>query len=298
MAPPTPGRPPTVEREAFATNGLVGLVFVLAFFGGAVLFGLLSGGAGSLVFIVLAGLCGLFALFCMGGFFVLEPNQAEVLKFLGRYRGTVQQNGWYWTNPFTTKRKISLRAQNFNTPKLKVNDADGNPIEIAAVVVWRVRDTARASFDVEHYPQFIEVQSETALRHIATTYPYDVGNKPNEPTLRGSADLVASDLQRELQERLDRPGIEVIETRLTHLAYSPEIAGAMLQRQQAAAIIAARQRIATGAVGIVETVLADLSKNGVVKLTPDQKAQMVGSLLVVLTSDRGAQPVLSTGSTS
>jgi regulator of protease activity HflC (stomatin/prohibitin superfamily) len=290
---PTPGTP---EREAFATHGLVGLLIVLVLLGGAIALVATGFALQAFPLVPIGFVVGIFALLCNGGMFVLQPNQAEVLVFLGRYRGTVRRNGWYWTNPFTTKRKLSLRVQNFNTPKLKVNDADGNPIEIAAVVVWRVADTARATFDVEHYPQFIEVQSETALRHIATTYPYDVGSKPDEPTLRGSADIVGGDLRKELGERLAVAGIEIVETRLTHLAYSPEIAGAMLQRQQAAAIIAARQRIAQGAVGIVETVLSDLGKNAVVKLTPDQKAQMVSSLLVVLTSDRGAQPVLATGS--
>ncbi len=290
-------RATTPERDAFALHGFVGLLLILLLGGAAVGFIGLSGAFGNILFVVLAIGCGLAAVLSIGGMFVLQPNQAEVLVFLGRYRGTLKSAGWFWTNPFTTKRKLSLRVQNFNTPKLKVNDADGNPIEIAAVVVWRVRDTARATFDVEHYPQFIEVQSETALRHIATAYPYDVGGKPDEPTLRGSADVVGGALKVELGERLAVAGIEVVETRLTHLAYSPEIAGAMLQRQQAAAIIAARSRIASGAVGIVETVLSDLAKNGVVKLTPEQKAQMVSSLLVVLTSDRGAQPVLSTGST-
>jgi regulator of protease activity HflC (stomatin/prohibitin superfamily) len=282
----------TPERQAFALPGIVGLLLVLLLGGGAVACFLLGVFAPGLF--IAGALLGLAAFLSIGGLFVIQPNQAEVLVFLGRYRGTVHKDGWYWTNPFTAKRKLSLRVQNFNTPTLKVNDADGNPIEIAAVVVWRVADTARASFDVEHYPQFIEVQAETAVRHIANEYPYDVGADPKSPTLRGSADEVARTLKVELQARLDVAGIQVVETRLTHLAYSPEIAGAMLQRQQAAAIIAARSRIATGAVGIVETVLNDLAKNGFVKLTPDQKAHMVSSLLVVLTSDRGAQPVLST----
>ncbi len=292
MAPPAAGTP---ERPAFALPGLVGLLLIFALFGLA-LAGILVGIGLGLVGLVPVGVVlGILGFLAIGGMFILQPNQAEVLVFLGRYRGTVRREGWYWTNPFTSKRKLSLRVQNFNTPTLKVNDAEGNPIEIAAVVVWRVRDTGRASFDVEHYTQFIEVQSETAVRHIATEYPYDIGTNPGQPTLRGSADVVGAELRKELGERLGVAGIEVLETRLTHLAYSPEIAGAMLQRQQAAAIIAARSRIATGAVGIVETVLSDLAKNGVVKLTPDQKAQMVSSLLVVLTSDRGAQPVLTTG---
>lgn len=292
MAPPTAGSTP--EKPAFALPGVVGLVIILLLGGGAV--ALVLVGLSVPVLLVVGILLGIAAFLCIGGLFVIQPNQAEVLVFLGRYRGTVRQDGWYWTNPFTTKRKLSLRVHNFNTPTLKVNDADGNPIEIAAVVVWRVLDTAHATFDVENYPQFIEVQAETAVRHIANEYPYDVGADPKAATLRGSADQVSRTLNVELQSRLDVAGIQVVETRLTHLAYSPEIAGAMLQRQQAAAIIAARSRIATGAVGIVETVLKDLSRSGHVKLTAEQKAQMVSSLLVVLTSDRGAQPVLQTGS--
>jgi regulator of protease activity HflC (stomatin/prohibitin superfamily) len=283
----------TEERVAFALPGIVGLLLVLLFLGvGIALF--LVGVGGAHVGFVASGIgLGIVGLLCIGGMFVIQPNQGEVLVFLGKYRGTVKDAGWYWTNPFTSKRKVSLRVQNFNTPRLKVNDADGNPIEIAAVVVWRVLDTGRASFDVENYSQFIEIQSETALRHITTQYPYDVGSDDGKPTLRGSADVVGKALKDELQERLAVAGIEVIETRLTHLAYSPEIAGAMLQRQQAAAIIAARSRIATGAVGIVESVLENLAKSGAVKLTADQKAHMVSSLLIVLTSERGAQPVLS-----
>jgi regulator of protease activity HflC (stomatin/prohibitin superfamily) len=293
--PPTAGSTP--ERPAFALPGLVGLLLILLLGGGAVAcLVLAANGVGALLVPGLA--LGAAALLCIGGLFVIQPNQAEVLVFLGRYRGTVRRDGWYWTNPFTSKRKISLRVQNFNTPTLKVNDAEGNPIEIAAVVVWRVLDTGRVSFDVENYGQFVQVQAETAVRHIANEFPYDVGADPDTPTLRGSADLVARQLRTELQARLDVAGIQVVETRLTHLAYSPEIAGAMLQRQQAAAIIAARRRIATGAVGIVEAVLTDLQKSGHVKLTADQRANMVSSLLVVLTSDRGAQPVLATGSAS
>jgi len=283
----------TAERVAFALPGFVGLLLILVMIGGAIGAGIL-GAYGLFFFVPVAIVLGILALMFIGGNFVIQPNQAEVLVFLGRYRGTVKAAGWYWTNPFTTKRKVSLRVQNFNTPRLKVNDADGNPIEIAAVVVWRVFDTARATFDVERYPQFVEVQSETAVRHIATQYPYDIGSDPDKPTLRGSADEVAQALRVELQQRLDAAGIEVMDTRLTHLAYSPEIAGAMLQRQQASAIIAARGRIATGAVGIVESVIEALEKTKVVKLSPEQKARMVSSLLIVLTSERGAQPMLAT----
>src|ERR1051326_498335 len=288
-APPMPAPAPqatssavTRERPAFALPGIVGLLLILLVLG----FGIAMIAMSLYVAAFLAGVgivAGILGLIFFAGMFVIQPNQAEVLVFLGHYRGTVREAGWYWTNPFTSKRKVSLRVQNFNTPRLKVNDADGNPIEIAAVVVWRVLDTGRASFDVENYSQFIEIQSETALRHITTQYPYDVGSDAKQPTLRGSADVVGKTLQDELQERLAVAGIQVVETRLTHLAYSPEIAGAMLQRQQAAAIIAARSRIATGAVGIVESVLENLAKSGAVKLTADQKAHMVSSLLIVLT---------------
>lgn len=286
-------RPATPERQAFATHGMVGVLFVFLLLAAtAVMIGVAFRGAPGLG--ILAILFGLGALISLAGFFVIQPNQAEVLVFLGKYRGTVRRNGWFWTNPFTSKRKVSLRVQNFNTPQLKVNDAEGNPVEIGAVVVWHVADTARATFDVENYAQFIEVQSETALRHIATEFPYDVGTDAKVATLRGSPDQVTKALDTELAERLSVAGIQVVETRLTHLAYAPEIAGAMLQRQQAAAILAARNRIATGAAGIVEQVLKNLEKAKVVTLTADQRAHMVTSLLVVLTSERGAQPVLST----
>jgi regulator of protease activity HflC (stomatin/prohibitin superfamily) len=296
MAPT--GSSVTQERVAFALPGIVGLLLVLLLFAAAIALVATGVGAGIIGLVLPGILLGILGFLLVGGMFVIQPNQAEVLVFLGKYRGTVKEAGWYWTNPFTSKCKVSLRVQNFNTPRLKVNDADGNPIEIAAVVVWRVLDTGRASFDVENYAQFIEIQSETALRHITTQYPYDVGSDERKPTLRGSADVVGKALQDELQERLAAAGIQVVETRLSHLAYSPEIAGAMLQRQQANAIIAARSRIATGAVGIVETVLENLAKSGAVKLTADQKAHMVSSLLIVLTSERGAQPVLSATTTA
>lgn len=245
--------------------------------------------------IVLASLLFTVATLCWNGFFVVQPNQAEVLVLFGRYLGSVKHDGWYFTNPLVTKKKISQRVHNFNSPQLKVNDADGNPIEIAAVVVWRVVDTAHAIFDVEDYIKFVEIQAETAIRHLASQYPYDDGQHPGEPSLRGAADQVAADLQRELQARLDLAGIAVIEARLSHLAYSPEIAGAMLQRQQAAAIIAARQKIVEGAVSMVEMALQMLAENQTVTLTPERKADLVSNLLVVLTSDRATSPVLPVG---
>ena len=243
--------------------------------------------------VALGVLLGLLTLFLARGFFILQPNEAKVITLFGRYVGTVRESGWYWTNPFAMKSTVSLRVHNFNTPQLKVNDLDGNPIEIAAVIAWRVIDTARASFDVENYQQFVHVQAETAVRYLAGKYPYDIPHTEHEPTLRGSSDEVMSALRGELQQRLDLAGIEVLDARLTHLAYSSEIAGAMLQRQQAAAILAARKIIVQGAVGMVEDVIQTLETKGILHgMETKERAEMVRSLLVVLTSDRGAQPVV------
>lgn len=244
---------------------------------------------------VLAIILFVVSLVCLNGLFVVQPNQAVVLILFGRYVGSVKHDGWYFTNPLVSKKRISLRVHNFTSQQLKVNDAYGNPIEIAAVVVWRVVDTARAIFDVEDYTRFVEVQAETAIRHLASQYPYDDGHKPGEPSLRGSADEVAAALQKELQARLELAGIAVIEARLSHLAYSPEIAGAMLQRQQAEAIIAARQKIVEGAVTMVEMALSMLDEKQTVALSPEKKADLVSNLLVVLTSDRAATPTLPLG---
>ena len=230
------------------------------------------------------------------GFFVVNPNGSRVLVLFGRYRGTARTPGFWWTNPFTVKTKISLRAHNLNGQKLKVNDLLGNPIEIAAVVVWQVRDTAQALFDVENYAQYVEVQSESAVRHLASSHPYDEGQAQDVKTsLRGSGDQVAAELRRELSERLSLAGIEVVEARLSHLAYAPEIASAMLQLQQASAVIAARGRIVEGAVGMVEHALQMLSERKVLELDPERKAAMVSNLLVVLCSHSAPTPVLNTG---
>ena len=245
-----------------------------------------------------AGIAGVVALvsgiLALTGLFTVPPNTARVLMLFGAYKGTVRDPGFRWANPFMTKRSVSLRAHNLNGEKIKVNDKSGNPIEIAAVVVWRVRDTAQAVFDVENYTDFVAVQSETAVRHLASTHPYD-GGTDEELSLRGSADVVSRELQRELQDRLGRAGVEVIEARLSHLAYAPEIAGAMLRRQQAAAIIAARQKIVEGAVGMVEMALDHLAKRDVVRLDDERKAAMVSNLLVVLCSEQAAQPVVNSG---
>lgn len=231
------------------------------------------------------------------GFFIVDPNRACVLVLFGHYKGTVRKDGFYWTNPFTSKRKLSLRAHNLDGSKLKVNDLLGNPIEISAVVVWRVQDTARASFDVEDYEEYVQVQSEAALRHMATKYPYDdLHSEGVEITLRGSTEEVAAELEKELAGRLKEAGIQVIEARLNHLAYAQEIASAMLQRQQAKAIIAARAQIVEGAVGMVEQALDQLSEKEIVHLDDERKAALVGNLLVVLCSQENTQPMLNTGS--
>jgi len=227
------------------------------------------------------------------GFFVVNPNEAAALLLFGSYKGTVKQNGFCWANPFMTKRKISLRARNLNGEKIKVNDLAGNPIEIAAVVVWRVVETAEALFEVDDYHEYVETQSEAAVRHMASAYPYD--GPEDQLTLRGTTDELSERLEKELQERLNRAGVEVIEARLSHLAYASEIAGAMLQRQQASAVVAARQQIVAGAVGMVELALDELNKKSIVELDDDKKATMVSNLMVVLCSEHTAQPVVNTG---
>ena len=233
----------------------------------------------------------------LGGFFTLQPNQAAVLLLFGRYKGTVRTSGFHWANPFLTKTKISLRARNLNMETIKVNDLRGNPIEIAAVVVWHVSDTAQAVFDVDHFESYVSVQSEAALRHLASAYPYDSGeHEEDHLTLRGSMDEVSVALTKELQERVSKAGVEIEEARLSHLAYSPEIAGAMLQRQQAEAIVAARTRIVDGAVGMVEMALAKLEEKQTVQLDEERKAAMVSNLLVVLCGEKAAHPVVNAGS--
>jgi len=228
------------------------------------------------------------------GFFTLQPNEGAVLILFGDYKGTVRESGFHFANPFLKKVKISLRARNFNSDKIKVNDKRGNPIEIAAVVVWRVKDSAQAAFDVDHYESYVSIQSESALRHTAGNYAYDEGEQ-DEVTLRGGGDEVATALMAELQVRLERAGVIVEEARLTHLAYAPEIAQAMLRRQQAEAVIAARQKIVHGAVSMVEMALNELAQKKVVELDAERKAAMVSNLLVVLCSESEAQPVLNTG---
>jgi len=230
----------------------------------------------------------------MLGFFIVNPNDAKALLLFGKYAGTVKVGGFHWANPLFLKKRLSLRVRNFESSKIKVNDHDGNPIEIAAVVVWRVVDTYEALFEVDDYQHYVQVQSEGAMRNLATQYPYDT-HLDGEKSLRGNTLAIAEQLKIEVQERLAQAGVAVLEARINHLAYAPEIASAMLQRQQAGAIIAARQRIVEGAVGMVEMALEMLSKRGVVELDNDRKAAMVSNLLVVLCGDRSAQPVVNTG---
>ncbi|MGC1395019.1 MAG: SPFH domain-containing protein [Coleofasciculaceae cyanobacterium] len=232
----------------------------------------------------------------ISGFFTVEPNQAVVLVFFGRYIGTVREAGFWWANPFATKRKVSLRVRNFNSKQLKVNDAQGSPIEIAAVVVWQVVDSAKSRFSVDDYEEFIAIQSETALRALANRYPYDAPDESSIPSLRGIPDEVALELQKEVQARLEVAGVEVLEARLSHLAYAPEIAQAMLRRQQARAIIDARRQIVEGAVGMVDEALKRLSERQIIDLDEERKAAMINNLLVVLTSEQNTQPVINTGS--
>ncbi|GGU75459.1 SPFH domain-containing protein [Lentzea flava] len=249
----------------------------------------------STVVLVIAVLLHLAASLIMKGLFTVAPGEARVLQFLGRYVGTVRTDGLRWANPFTTREKISTRIRNHETQALKVNDADGNPIEIAAVVVWQVEDTARARFEVDDFVRFVGIQTETAVRHIATSYPYD-SHEEAGLSLRENADEITETLAIEIAARVQSAGVKVIESRLTHLAYAPEIAQAMLQRQQASAVVAARTRIVEGAVGMVELALQRLAEQDVVELDEERKAAMVSNLLVVLCGDRSTQPVVNAGS--
>jgi len=228
------------------------------------------------------------------GFFVVQPNEGRVLVLFGKYVGSVRESGFWWANPFLVKKHVSMRIRNFNSEKIKVNDNHGNPIEIAAVIVWKVVDTARALFDVEDFEQFVAIQSETAIRGLATQYPYDSQDEERS-SLRGNTQEISEQLQKEVQTRLDAAGVSIIESRISHLAYAQEIAQAMLRRQQAQAIIAARRKIVEGAVGMVEDALKMLSEHNIVELDEDKKATMVNNLMVALVSESDAQPVINTG---
>jgi SPFH domain/Band 7 family protein len=283
------------ENEYRATAGLPTLLIVLAIALLATV-GIIHGvreqsavQAGASAFVAVLAFIGL------GGFFTVNPGEAKALQLFGEYKGSVRQQGFWWANPFLSKKGISLRIRNFETAKLKVNDNHGNPIEIAAIVVWKVVDTAEALFEVDNYSAYVEVQSESAVRTVAQSYPYDTHGE-NEEALSTHTSEVSSALQQAIQDRLARAGVEVVEARISHLAYAPEIAQAMLQRQQASAIIAARFKIVEGAVGMVENALEMLSGKGIVVLDEERKAQMVSNLLVVLCSERSVQPIVNAGS--
>jgi regulator of protease activity HflC (stomatin/prohibitin superfamily) len=285
------------EYLATSRNGFAMAAFGLALMLAAALLVLRAGGPAGIVLGAVALLAGLY---CLIGMYTLKPNQAALLSLFGSYRGTDRTEGLRWNNPFYSRVKMSTRAHNFNSEKLKVNDLRGNPIEIAAAIVWRVQDTACASYDVEDFTSYVLTQAEAAVRHVASSYAYDNldetgGSHPQEITLRSGADHVAAALSSELQARFALAGIVVVDAKLTHLAYAPEIAGSMLRRQQAQAIISARALIVQGAVGMVEMALKGLQERGLVELDDERKAAMVTNLLVVLCSDHDATPVVNTG---
>lgn len=283
------------EINAKTKSGGVILLFSMILFVVSVCVFIAGIAVGPEVLIALGIILFTLFIFILPGFFTIQPNEAMVLVLFGKYVGSVKDAGWHWANPFYTKRKISLRSRNLNGEKIKVNDEMGNPIEIADVIVWRVENTAEAIFDVDNYVDYVHVQSESALRHLAGMYPYDATEDTHTISLRGSADEVSEALKNELQQRLGKAGVVVEEARLSHLAYAPEIAAAMLQRQQAAAIIAARQKIVEGAVGMVQMALTKLSENEIVELDEERKAAMVSNLLVVLCGERSTQPIINTG---
>jgi regulator of protease activity HflC (stomatin/prohibitin superfamily) len=282
------------EKELHPPSGITFLVFLVPAFLGSMAMLVLAARTRQPVLILVCALVVAFLGVLLGGFFVVNPNEAKVLQLFGKYMGSAREPGLRWANPFYMKKKVSLRVVSFESGKLKVNDLDGNPVEIAAIVVWKVVDSAQAVFQVDDYGEYVRVQSEAALRGLATRYPYDV-HDDEKTSLRGSTALVAEQLQREVEERVEAAGVQILEARISHLAYAPEIAQAMLQRQQAAAIIAARTRIVEGAVSMVEMALDRLLKNGTVHLDEERKAAMVSNLLVVLCGDRSAHPVINAG---
>lgn len=280
------------EKIIKVSDGWTMLLVTIGMIAGAV--ALAASHAGLMAYIA-AAILGLLALFFCFGFFTLQPNEARVLLLFGDYLGTERRSGFFFTNPLNTKARISLRSRNFNSEKLKVNDRRGNPIEIGAVIVWRVQDTAQATFDVNDFHDYVHVQSESAIRHLANSYPYDHSEDESEVSLRSSVDEVSQVLLHELQERVRKAGVVIEEARLTHLAYAPEIANAMLRRQQAEAIIAARQKIVHGAVSMVDMALRELANKQVVQLDEERKASMVGNLLVVLCGEAETHPVINAG---
>ena len=282
------------EREYHGLPGIPVLVTLLAVGGLLVWLLVVTIQGRNPLAIILTSLALALVTFLMFGHFMVNPNEGKVLQLFGAYRGTAKVQGLRWANPLLMKKAVSLRVRNFESGRLKVNDSDGNPVEIAAVVVWKVVETAEAVFEVDDYENYVHVQTESALRNLTTSYPYDA-HDDQLISLRGHTNAVADHLKREIQDRLAKAGVDVIEARISHLAYAPEIAAAMLQRQQAGAIIAARQRIVEGAVGMVEMALDMLSQKEIVNLDDERKAAMVSNLLVVLCGERGAQPILNTG---
>ena len=283
------------EQPISSLPGIPVLLFIiLALLGAGALF---IGGVSTAnpLLIIGAVVTGLVLLVCLGGFYMVEPNQTAVLSLFGKYVGTVNEPGLRWNNPFYSAKKVSLRVRNFESGRLKVNELEGSPIEIAAVIVWEVVDSAEAVYNVDDYESFVHIQSESALRAMATSYPYDQ-HEDGQISLRSHTNEISQHLKEQLDERLTTAGVNVIDARISHLAYSPEIAQAMLQRQQANAVVAARTRIVYGAVSMVEMALEELKKAGVVELDEERKANMVSNLLVVLCSDRATQPVVNTGS--
>ena len=289
-------KPKVVERSARDLNGWPVLGLAVVAVAAAVVLFIVGIDGENTALVVIAIVLFVAGMILAGGLTPVSPGRARVLQILGRYAGTIRTDGLRWVNPISTRKEISTRIRNHETAVAKVNDADGNPIEIAAVVVWQVEDTAQATFEVDDFVEFVAIQTETAVRHIANSYPYDVHTEEGGLSLRDSTDEITGTLSTEIGVRVQAAGVHVIESRITHLAYAPEIAQAMLRRQQAGAIVAARQRIVEGAVGMVELALERLSEHNVVELDEERKATMVSNLLVVLCGDRDAQPVVNAGS--
>lgn len=284
-----------MEKVLKPMSGYLALVFCLVLFAGAVYF-FISGVEQSITFVIIAMLCFLLFCFFLKGLMIIQPNHSRVLNFFGKYVGSVKDNGLFFINPLYTSQKMSLRSENLQGQTLKVNDKMGNPIEIAVVMVWKVGDTYKAAFDVERYSDFVRMQSEAAVRHLAMSFPYDNLEDDHAPiTLREGGDKINSILEQELTDRLSKAGIVIQEARISHLAYASEIAGAMLQRQQATAIVAARTKIVEGAVGMVDLALKKLSEENIVELDDERKAAMVSNLMVVLCGEKAAQPILNAG---
>ncbi|MCH4167652.1 MAG: SPFH domain-containing protein [Streptococcaceae bacterium] len=286
------------EKKVWKVNGYLGLIILLliTLYGiYSIIMGVANQYEPEVTKIVIGVVLLLIAYLFLTSMTVVSPNQAKVLTFFGKYLGTIRSNGLFMTVPLTNKRVISLKVRNFSTNTLKVNDIDGNPIDIAAVVVFKVVNTAKALFDVDYYDSFVEIQSETAVRHVATKYPYD-SNDDAEITLRSNVEDISKELSQELQERLEVAGVEVIDVRISHLAYATEIAGAMLQKQQAKAVLSARQLIVEGAVSMTQSAIEQMENSGKLELSPDAKVQLVNNLLVSIISDKGAQPIISTDS--